>query len=143
MNIYEFIDNSSITSLKTLLILSFTILRVGVTTPVSGSSGDGRIRKSTTSPSGGSARLAASEPRDFKRFKIVLRGVTASTAPGLQGLQFDDDGHAWVAQSAIFELMGESADEVWIANYGRMHEFAAHHGWVNAEGALRGHVEMI
>lgn len=83
------------------------------------------------------------EPEDFGRFKIVLRGVTATTAPKLQGVRFDDDGHAWVAPSAIFELAGELADEAWSANYDRMHEFAARHGWVNAEGALRGHIEIV
>jgi len=83
------------------------------------------------------------EPADFKRFKIVLKGVSATSVPNLKSLQFDGDQHAWMDPSIILEMAGPVADAEWRMEFDRMLDFAIRHGWTNPEGWLRGHVEIV
>lgn len=66
------------------------------------------------------------EPDDFTGFKILVK-------PG--------DG-AGVPVSVLRALAGERAEDAeWQGNLERMLAYAAEHGWIQEDGAIRAHVE--
>ena len=56
------------------------------------------------------------EITDFKRFKIVLSGVSTTTAPNLRGLEFDGTEYAWIDPSTILDMAGPVADSACARN---------------------------
>lgn len=80
------------------------------------------------------------EADNFCGFKVVLDGVAAGAAPAVEGLVFAGD-HAWVHPDLPALLAGSAANDDWRAEFDRMVAFAAKHGWVREDGAVRAHVE--
>lgn len=67
------------------------------------------------------------EPDDFRGFKVVVRAAE----------------HAAVPVAVLEDLAGpdRAADPAWRAGLEAMLAYAAEHGWVLADGAIRAHVE--
>jgi len=93
--------------------------------------------------SGGAARATLLEAGDFKAFKVVVRGDSASLAERSAAVGIARvDEHAWVRVDALRELAGPAATPEWEASLQGMLEFARSKGWVDDElGAVRAHVE--
>jgi hypothetical protein len=70
--------------------------------------------------------VALREPDDFKSFKVVLRG--------------EDHAHVDPEEIARFAAP-RSEDPAWQEGMAKMLAFAADHGWVRDDGAVRAHVE--
>jgi hypothetical protein len=66
------------------------------------------------------------EPEDFSRFSVVV------VAPP----------HAWIHPDALIELAGRAGDRAWQDALAGMVGFADSHGWVDAAGRVRAHVEI-
>lgn len=82
------------------------------------------------------------EPLDFHRFKLVLKGGASITAGSWQGISFLDDHNALVSIDLVPALPGRPDDETWIIAFAEMVEKAGKHGWIDAEmHAIRAHVE--
>lgn len=81
------------------------------------------------------------EPGEFRDFKVVLDGVDVDDAPPLDGLAFEGTGHAWIRPDLPARLAGPLADEAWRSAFAGMVTYAAKHGWVREDGAVRAHIE--
>ncbi|HEX3592660.1 MAG TPA: hypothetical protein VHV74_23800 [Pseudonocardiaceae bacterium] len=84
------------------------------------------------------------EPDDFQRFAVVVSGppnrlpdVAAALAP--LGTVDAGGGHAYLRPDAVRGLT--DADDTWDAGFARMIDYARDHGWVDAAGRVRAHVE--
>jgi hypothetical protein len=96
----------------------------------------------TTPPS-----IAFRQPDDFDTFKIVARGGSHHLDRLGEALarigRVDEDGYAFIAVQTLSAMAGERArDADWLASLHDMHSHARAHGWTDATGAIRGHVEL-
>lgn len=95
--------------------------------------------------------LSMDDVADLRRLSVIVNGIdrrdletgavpAVAVFAGLgraQGLS-----HVFVPVSRIRDLAGSVAlDVTWNEEFTRMIEFASDHGWVDATGALRAHVE--
>jgi hypothetical protein len=88
----------------------------------------------------GGTRLT--EPFDFHRFKLVIRGETCGESFAWQGVDFVDDHNALVCIELIPTLDGCPDDKSWEPAFAEMVEKARAHGWIDQEAnAIRAHVE--
>lgn len=66
------------------------------------------------------------EPGDFGSLKVVA----------------SQPSHVWVTREELAGLAGERAeDPSWQEGLEKMFDYAASHGWLNEDGAVRAHVE--
>jgi hypothetical protein len=83
---------------------------------------------------------------DFDTFKIVaLGGYRHADRLGdaLASIgRIGECGYAFIALETLSTLAGGRACEAdWLASLDGMHSYARAHGWTDATGAIRGHVE--
>ncbi|MDO9707173.1 hypothetical protein [Paracraurococcus lichenis] len=87
------------------------------------------------------ARLDA--PEDLKAFKVLvaegLHGEALAAALGPAG-RLDGD-HAWISPDWLRAASGRAGDAAWVQGFEAMLAYAAKKGWVDAAGAIRGHIE--
>ena len=85
---------------------------------------------------------ALREPDDYKGFSVSVAG-DGPPAEALQDLgRTTDDDHVFVDPAVLLRLAGARADESgWRESFDEMVAFAADHGWVDAHGFIRAHVE--
>ncbi len=87
------------------------------------------------------------EASDFRRFSIELGGdVPAGQPQALAAVlapvaDLDETGHGWVRPDAIRALTPLSGSPDWQQCFSAMIGFAAKHGWTDAQGRIRAHVE--
>ena len=93
-------------------------------------------------PTGTGTAIALRDPDDFKSFSVLVRGEDpAREALASLGRASDDD-HVYVDPQVLRRLAGERAEDPrWRASLEGMIGFAAEHGWVDAAGFVRAHVE--
>ncbi len=91
-------------------------------------------------------RVALTEPAEFTRFSVELRGegdradlAEAVQASGLGRLR-EDGEHVVVDPAALRALAGPAADEAWEAGLSGMIAYAAGKGWVE-DGGVVAHIE--
>ncbi len=78
---------------------------------------------------------------DFKRFAISA-APGAPLASALMGIaRLEGEGHAWVFPDALRRLAPQAGTPAWEEGFGKMLAFATSKGWVDAEGAVRAHIE--
>jgi flavin reductase (DIM6/NTAB) family NADH-FMN oxidoreductase RutF len=89
----------------------------------------------------GSAHLET--PSDFKRFSILLDAPQNENAEkALSGVvQLDGSQHAWVRPEVVRALSPAAKYADWEEGFRGMVDFASSKGWVNADGAIRAHIE--
>jgi hypothetical protein len=85
--------------------------------------------------------VSLEDPDDFTRFAVVAASGVALPG-GLPGIVRDAD-HAWVSPEALRRLAPQSGTPDWEAGFARMLAYAASKSWVNAEGAIRAHIETV
>ncbi|TCZ65543.1 hypothetical protein [Roseicella aquatilis] len=82
-------------------------------------------------------------PDDLKAFKLVvadgLAGEDLADALGPTG-QLDGE-HVWVSPDWLRQASGRTGDAAWTGSFEAMLAYATKKGWVNAAGAIRGHIE--
>jgi hypothetical protein len=78
------------------------------------------------------------EPDDFTRF-----AVRAAPGVALDGIGRVEGSHAWVPPATLRRLAPRAGTPEWDQGFGRMLAYAEGKGWVDAEGAVRAHVEVI
>ena len=88
-------------------------------------------------------RLA--DPENFRELSIVAPGGAAATGvpEALAKLgRLDGSDHVFVEQALLIRLAGPLGnDPEWSKSFHAMIEFAASHGWLADDGAVRVHVE--
>ena len=90
--------------------------------------------------------VALVEPEDLKRFKLELTDPTMPPErleAALSGIgSLDRHDTAWIREASL-RRMGESAGcgPDWQEALGGMIGFASKHGWINATGDIRVHIE--
>lgn len=88
------------------------------------------------------------EASDFRRFSIELAGdQPAAQGQALAALlapvaDLDETGHGWVRPDAVRALTPLSGNADWQDGFAAMIGFAARHGWIDAQGRIRAHVEV-
>ncbi|MDA9404374.1 hypothetical protein [Bradyrhizobium sp. CCBAU 45389] len=91
---------------------------------------------------GGAVRLT--EPSDFRKFKLVLRGEVRTDTQSWNGITLLDDRNALVSIGLVPTLPGRPDDASWDQGYAVMVAKAREHGWIDAERqAIRAHVERV
>lgn len=86
--------------------------------------------------------LHLEEADDFRRFKLVLRGVACGERPEISGITFVDDENVLVAIDLVPRLPGTPSEEGWAEGYAKMLEAAARYGWIDDDSkSIRAHVE--
>ena len=86
--------------------------------------------------------IQLTEPFDFRRFKLVLKGETSAESRAWQGITFVDDHNALVPVQLVATLNGRPDDSAWEQGFAEMVAKAREHGWIDAEtNAIRAHVE--
>ncbi|MCB4823151.1 hypothetical protein [Roseicella aerolata] len=87
------------------------------------------------------ARLDA--PEDLKGFKLLvtdgLQGEALARALGSAGTL--EDEHAWISPDWLRQASGRAGDAAWTQGFEGMLAYATKKGWVNRDGAIRGHIE--
>lgn len=81
---------------------------------------------------------------DFKHFSLMLdpaldadrKTAVASVA------ELDGHDHAWVRPDAVRAMAPHGGRADWEQGFAAMVGFAAKHGWVDAEGRIRAHIEV-
>ncbi|WP_238364652.1 flavin reductase family protein [Mesobacterium pallidum] len=82
---------------------------------------------------------------DFKRFSVAVDPIlmddlaTATAAIG----DMADEAHVWVRPDALRALSPLAGDAGWRTGLETMIGLAAKHGWTNARGEIRAHVEPL
>ncbi|WP_065755692.1 hypothetical protein [Bradyrhizobium paxllaeri] len=89
------------------------------------------------SPEGG---IQLTEPFDFRRFKLVLKGEASAESRAWRGVTFVDDRNALVPIQLVPTLNGRPDDDSWEPAFAEMVAKAREHGWIEAD-AIRAHVE--
>ncbi len=90
--------------------------------------------------SDGGVRL--SEPFDFLRFKLMLKGNASSDTASIRRITFVDADNALVPIDLVPTLPGRPADKTWDDRYAEMIAKARDHGWIDVNAnAIRAHVE--
>lgn len=79
------------------------------------------------------------EAGEFTRFAVALH--PAAPAGALAAVARRDGAHAWIAPETLRRLSPMGADAAWQTGFAAMLDFARSRGWVDAEGAIRAHVE--
>lgn len=84
-------------------------------------------------------------PEDLKRFKAVVEAPRGD-APRLEAAiaplgRLDGEAALWVSPDWLRRASGLAGDAAWEAGFTRMCDYAAQHGWVDAAGAIRAHLE--
>jgi hypothetical protein len=88
----------------------------------------------------GDARLEDAD--DFRAFSVAANCLPAALGAAVSKIgRLDEGGHAWIARSWLME-QGRSADSAWLAQFEAMSAYAAKAGWLDADGAIRAHVEF-
>ncbi|MCC5969087.1 MAG: flavin reductase family protein [Pararhodobacter sp.] len=80
---------------------------------------------------------------DFKRFSLrldLVPGHDHLTALAPVG-EADGDSHAWVRPDALRALSPHAGQSDWEEGFAAMLRFAAQHGWTDAHGRIRAHIE--
>lgn len=92
---------------------------------------------------GAAPRLESAE--DFKRFSIALDGtLTANRSAAVAPVaELDDADHAWVRPDAIRAISPFAGQPDWENGFAAMLGFAVKHGWVDAQGRIRAHIDEI
>ena len=86
--------------------------------------------------------IQLTEPFDFRRFKLVLKGEASADTRPWQRIIFVDDRNALVPIQLVPTLNGCPDDESWGRAFAEMVTKAREHGWIEAEtNAIRAHVE--
>jgi hypothetical protein len=86
--------------------------------------------------------IELTEPFDFRRFKLVLRGGATAEARSWQGITFVDDRNALIPVHLVPMLSGRPDDESWDQAFAEMIAKAREHGWIDTKAnAIRAHVE--
>jgi hypothetical protein len=82
------------------------------------------------------------EPRDFRRFKLVLRDRLATSEVLIRGLTFTSETEALVGIDFVASLPGVPDDAAWRADYATMILAARRSGWIDeATNMIRAHIE--
>jgi len=85
--------------------------------------------------------LTLQEVEDFRRFKIVLSGLSEKH-PHVPELTFVDEDNALIGIDVVPALPGAPTDPAWRADYDRMISTAAKFGWIDeTSNRIRAHVE--
>ena len=89
---------------------------------------------------GRSGEPRLSDVDNFRAFKVVsaLTGETRDAVLSKVGRV--EDNHLWVPRAWI-ERHGRLDDKAWLAGLGNMVDYAAKAGWIDADGAIRAHIE--
>ena len=88
----------------------------------------------------GDVRLT--EPSDFRKFKVLLKGAASVASLKKTGITVVDDGNALVPIALVPALPGRPSDGAWETAYADMVRKARDHGWVDAKtDAIRAHIE--
>jgi hypothetical protein len=85
-------------------------------------------------------RIELEQPDDFGRFSIRLASSDAAECAISAALRLDGADHAWVPPDLVRGLAG-NADPRWEDGFVKMLSFADTHGWRDAHGAIRAHIE--
>jgi hypothetical protein len=85
------------------------------------------------------------EPADLRRFKLVIEDPAmpldaVRTVLGPLGT-VEDESAAWIAADGLRGLGALAGDPGWQDGVTEMLAAAARHGWVDATGAVRAHIE--
>jgi hypothetical protein len=85
-------------------------------------------------------------PDDFGDFHVELSGAAADTELASAVSEFgrlsDEGTHVFVEVEAVRDLAGDRADDVgWQASFDGMLAYADAHGWRDADGRVRAHVQ--
>jgi hypothetical protein len=82
---------------------------------------------------------------DFRSFSVAVVGSSVAGARDVLSVlgPLDDDlSHVFVDSDWIIEQAGPQAQSAeWREKYATMVGFAERHGWVDAEGRIRAHIE--
>lgn len=85
------------------------------------------------------------DPENFRELSIVVPGgAAADGAPDALGKlgRLEGSDHVFVDQALLIKLAGPLADDPeWRTSFDGMIAFAASHGWIADDGAVRVHVE--
>jgi hypothetical protein len=85
------------------------------------------------------------DPANFRELSVVISGdSTEADVPKVLGTlgRLDGDDHVFVDQALLITLAGPHADDPeWRQSFDGMIAYAASHGWVADDGAVRVHVE--
>jgi hypothetical protein len=86
--------------------------------------------------------LRLTDPEDFRKFKVLLKGAFGTTRPYIDGLIFVDDDNALVGLEVVPAMAGTAASVQWRTRFDEMVAAAAKHGWIDVDSnAIRAHVE--
>jgi len=89
-----------------------------------------------------SNEVRLTEPSDFRKFKLVLKGEAAARAATTRGIMFVDDNNVLVPIDLVPTLPGRPDNRTWDAAYADMVAKAREHGWIETTtNAIRAHVE--
>lgn len=95
-------------------------------------------------PASGEPRLEA--PDEFTRFSIAVDPALADRLPVALARVADhaaEDAHAWVRPDAVRALSPLAGQAAWDAGFRAMMDVAAGHGWIDGNGRIRAHVEVM
>ena len=92
------------------------------------------------------ASVALLAPDDFGDFRVEVSGAAVGTELATAINEFgrlgDEGTHAFVDTEAIRRLAGDRADDArWQASFDGMLAYADAHGWRDADGRVRAHVQ--
>jgi hypothetical protein len=91
---------------------------------------------------GGGPSIALEDPESFNAFSVAATGPGERFADTVSAIGRYDGEHVFVRPDAVRELAGElAADAAWEENLQKMIGYAEQHGWIDADGAIRAHVE--
>ncbi|WP_226575332.1 flavin reductase family protein [Acuticoccus sediminis] len=85
--------------------------------------------------------LRLDDPRDFKRFSVGVRRRGAGAERALRPVARIEGEHAWVRPDDLRRLSPHAGEADWEAGFAAMIGFARKHGWIDAEGCVRAHIE--
>lgn len=81
------------------------------------------------------------EADDFRAFKVVCASPRTDCRDAFAQVGRLDDDHLWV--DADWIRRHGPADDDWLTGLGKMMDYAASAGWVDADGAVRAHIEDL
>ena len=88
----------------------------------------------------GDVRLT--EPSDFRKFKVLLKGKASIGSLAKSGITVVDDGNALVPVALVPALPGRPTEGAWETAYADMVRKARDHGWIDdGANAIRAHIE--
>jgi hypothetical protein len=84
------------------------------------------------------------DPTNFRELSIVVPDATAPGVPDALAKigRLEGDNHVFVDQALLVRLAGPLVDDPeWCQSFDGMIAYAASHGWIADDGAVRVHVE--